>query len=272
MIFDLHSHTNCSDGVLTPQELVSRAIENQVDVLSITDHDTVDACNALSAGHENLTLIPGVEFSTQWVSSGIHIVGLNIDPASDAMSEGVRYQTRARMERAHRIGENLEKKGVKGAYEGALKLSVGDYVGRPHFAQHLVNIGRVSSIQAAFKKYLGAGKSGDVKLHWAEMEQVIEWIRDANGIAVLAHPSHYHFTSTRLKRLLDCFIEAGGLAMEVISGKQQAQQTGFLARLCTEKGLLASCGSDFHRPDTVWAELGSFAPLPAGLRPVWDSF
>jgi predicted metal-dependent phosphoesterase TrpH len=272
MIFDLHSHTTCSDGVLTPQELISRAIEHQVDVLSITDHDTVDAWEVLPKADARLTLVPGVEFSTQWVSSGIHIVGLNIDPASDAMRAGVLYQTRARMDRAHRIGENLEKKGVHGAYEGALKLSVSDYVGRPHFAQFLVGTGRVKTIQEAFKKYLGAGKVGDVKQHWAEMEQVIRWIRDANGIAVLAHPMQYRFTSTRLKRLLDYFIEVGGQAMEVISGKQEAQKTAFLARLCTEKGLLASCGSDFHRPDSAWAELGSFAPLPAGLKPVWDSF
>jgi len=272
MIFDLHSHTSCSDGVLSPQELVSRAIERGVDVLSITDHDTVDAWKSPPAVHDKLTLIPGVEFSTQWVSSGIHIVGLNIDPASDAMEEGVRFQTRARMGRALRISENLEKKGIKGAYEGALKRSVSDYVGRPHFAQYLVDTGRVNSIQAAFKKYLGAGKVGDVKQHWAEMEQVIQWIRDAGGTAVLAHPLQYRFTSTRLKRLLDYFIGAGGQAMEVISGRQEAQQAGFLARLCLEKKLLASCGSDFHRPDTAWAELGSFAPLPAGLKPVWDSF
>jgi len=272
MIFDLHSHTTCSDGVLNPQELVSRAVERQVDVLSITDHDTVDAFKALPENNGKLIVIPGVEFSTQWVSAGIHIVGLNIDPASAAMKEGVNFQTHARMQRARRIGENLEKKGVKGAYEGALKRSVSDYVGRPHFARFLVDTGRVNSIQAAFKKYLGAGKVGDVKQHWAEMEQIIQWIRDAGGIAVLAHPLQYRFSSTRLKRLLDYFIEAGGQAMEVISGQQEAQQAGYLARLCAEKGLLASCGSDFHRPDTTWAELGSFAPLPAGLKPVWDVF
>lgn len=272
MIFDLHSHTTFSDGVLTPQEVVSRAIENQVDVLSITDHDTVDSCRGLPPVSGSLTLIPGIEFSTQWVSAGIHIVGLNIDPLSEAMTEGVRFQTDARLKRARRIGENLAKKGISDAYQGALELSAGDYVGRPHFARFLINSGRVDSMQAAFKKYLGDGKAGDVKQHWADMEQVIRWIRDANGIPVLAHPLKYRFTSTRLKRLLDHFKQAGGMAMEVISGRQLPHQTRHMAEVCEQKGLLASCGSDFHRPGSAWSDLGSFSALPANVKPIWEHF
>ena len=78
------------------------------------------------------------------------------------------------------------------------------------FAQYLINTGKVPSMQAAFKKYLGAGKAGDVKQHWAELPQIIQWIRDANGIAVLAHPLKYKLTMSKLKRLVDEFIEAGG--------------------------------------------------------------
>jgi predicted metal-dependent phosphoesterase TrpH len=272
VIADLHSHTTCSDGELTPPELVARAVERGVDVLAITDHDTVAACRSLPAVHPRLSLVHGVEFSTQWGSAGIHIVGLNIDPAGDAMNEAVRLQARARTDRARRIADNLEKKGVRHAYEGALRLSAGENPGRPHFARHLLETGRVDSIQAAFRKYLGAGKAGDVKLEWADMERVIGWIRDAGGTAVLAHPLQYRFTNTRLKRLLDVFTRSGGRAIEVISGQQSVQQTGFLARLCRERGLLASCGSDFHRPGFAWSELGSCAALPAGLKPVWDTF
>lgn len=272
MIFDLHSHTTFSDGALTPAALMLRAIENHVDVLAITDHDTLDAYQEVSVGQSSIKLVAGIEFSTRWENTGIHILGLNIDPGSDAIKAGVQFQSGARLERARLIGEKLKKHGIEDAFEGARKLSIGGYIGRPYFAQYIVDIGRVSSVQAAFKKYLGAGKSGDVKQHWADLQQIIQWIRDADGIAVLAHPLKYKLTRTKLKRFLDCFIQAGGQGMEVISGRQLTQRTASLAQLCEQKNLLASCGSDFHRPSKHWAELGAFAALPANVTPVWDRF
>lgn len=272
MIFDLHSHSSCSDGELAKLELIQRAVENRVDVLAITDHDTADAYRDLDVPANSIKLVPGIEFSTQWENTGIHVLGLNIDPGSAAIADGVRYQTNARFERAERIGANLEKQGIRHAFDGARALSTGGYIGRPHFAHHLVNTGKVKSLQAAFKRYLGDGKAGDVRQHWAELPQILQWIRDANGIAVLAHPLKYKLTRSKLKRLLDGFIQAGGCGMEVVSGQQTVQQTSDMARLCEQKGLLASCGSDFHSPGKAWAELGGFSPLPAYLTPVWDQF
>ena len=272
MTFDLHTHTTFSDGVLSPQELIERAIEKQVSVLAITDHDTIGAYQPLLFGQQKIQLVAGIEFSTQWEHTGIHVLGLNIELESDALIKGVQFQTAARLRRARQISNNLEKQGIEDALSGASKLSPGAYLGRPHFAQHLINIGKVDSMQAAFKKYLGAGKTGDVKQHWAELAQIVQWIRDANGIPVLAHPLKYKLTRTKLNRLLDRFIELGGQGMEVISGKQLPAQTEAMAQLCEQKDLLASCGSDFHSPGKTWAELGVFATLPRSLTPVWDRF
>lgn len=272
MIFDLHSHTTLSDGNLKPHELISRAVEKGVDALAITDHDTIDAYREIPLTHDQLKLVPGIELSTQWGSNGIHVLGLNIDLESDAINTAARMQSDARLQRARQIAERLEKKGIKGTFEGASKLSAGSYIGRPHFARHLINIGKSDSMSTAFKKYMGDGKAGDVKQHWAELPQIIQWIRDANGIAVLAHPLKYKLTRTRLKRLLDCFIEAGGQGMEVVSGKQLPDQMKDMAELCEQKNLLASCGSDFHMPGKHWAELGAIAPLPRNVIPVWDRF
>ncbi len=272
MIFDLHSHTAYSDGVLTPSELINRALEKQVDVLSITDHDTVDAYRDLQLAVEAIRLVPGIEFSTQWENTGIHVLGLNIQLASDAMRAGVEFQTTARLQRAWRIGENLEKKHIPDAFAGAGEMSQGGYIGRPHFARYLVKIGKVNSIQAAFDKYLGDGKPGDVRQHWAELPQIIQWIRDADGIAVLAHPLKYKLTRSKLKRLIDDFVRAGGQGIEVVSGQQTPQSTTDMARLCEQKNLLASCGSDFHMPGKHWGELGVFAPLPEYVTPVWELF
>ena len=271
-MFDLHTHTTLSDGALTPIELISRAIEMGVDALAITDHDTIDAYRDIPLVHDRLKLIPGIELSTQCGSTGIHVLGLNIDLGSDAIVTAATSQTDARLERARRIAENLKKKGIEDTFEQAKKLSAGGYIGRPQFAQHLINIGRADSMHTAFKKYMGDGKAGDVKKKWAELPQIIQWIRDANGIAVLAHPMKYKLTRTRLKRLLDSFIEAGGQGMEVVSGQQTPQQTSSMAQLCDEKMLLASCGSDFHMPGKPWSELGRFMTLPARLIPVWDRF
>jgi len=272
MIFDLHSHTTLSDGLLTPRALIQRAVDKGVDVLAITDHDTLDAYRALPLNPGNIKLVPGIELSTQLGTTGIHVLGLNIDIKSDAIKTAASCQSDARLERARRIAERLEQKGIKDAFDGARKLSVGGYIGRPHFAQYLINIGRVDSMNAAFKKYMGDGKAGDVKQHWADLPQIIQWIRDANGIAVLAHPLKYKLTRTRLKRLLDSFVQAGGQGMEVVSGQQLPQQTRDMAHLCGQKKLLASCGSDFHMPGKPWAELGAFTALPNNVTPVWDRF
>jgi predicted metal-dependent phosphoesterase TrpH len=253
-------------------ELIDRAHQMNVDTLAITDHDTVDGLNSLQTQTLPIKLISGIELSSQWQGVGIHVLGLNIDHLSDATIEAASVQTAARSFRAEQIAQNLEKQGIEGSLEGAREQVNGGYVGRPHFAQWMVKAGKVKDVQAAFKQYLGAGKAGDIQQHWADLPQVIEWIRDANGIAVLAHPLKYKMTLTRLKRLLDDFVKAGGQGMEVISGQQTNQQTTSVAQLCNEKGLLASCGSDFHFPDKPWAELGKFATLPTNVTPVWDQF
>jgi len=272
MVFDLHSHTLHSDGVLTRNELVARAAENGVDVLAITDHDNTESFVDKSDVSASLTLIPGIELSTQWQSVGIHVLGLNIDPHCDAMQEATKVQGDSRLKRAAKIAENLARKGIEGTFEGAMELSHGRYIGRPHFARHLIDTGRVDSMHTAFKNYLGDGKAGDVKKQWAELPRVVEWIRTAGGVAVLAHPLKYKLTRTRLKRLLDAFVAAGGEGMEVVSARQTTQQTRDMAQLCEQSDLLASCGSDFHAPGSPWAELGRFSPLPAGLKPVWERF
>ncbi len=269
MRVDLHTHTCFSDGKLSPEELVQRALKKQVSMLSITDHDTVAAYTALEGTTSRLTIIPGIELSTHWSKMEIHVVGLNIRPDSDAMDEAVDSQQQARMSRARYIAERLEKAGIPDPLAGAGKIAGNRNIGRPHFAQYLVEKGICKSPAEAFKKYLS---SGNLRQHWADLPTVVNWIRDAGGIAVLAHPLKYKLTYTKLKELVDDFIQAGGQGLEVISGKQPTFQVRKLARLCEQTGLLASCGSDFHQPDLSWAELGQYPPLPKDCMPVWEQF
>ncbi len=243
-----------------------------VTTLAMTDHDTVAGYLEWSeqAGDTSLAVVPGIEFSTIWNGVGVHIVGLNIEPHSDAIRAGTESQLNARRARTSRIVERLNKAGLL-VDEDALLANCGNAApGRPHIAQHLVERGLVKDTATAFKKYLGAGKAGDVKNLWAELQTVIEWIRDGGGTAVLAHPDKYSLTFAKLGRLCGDFKQLGGQAIEVISGLQTEVATHRLCKLAEEHNLLASLGSDFHQPGQSWARLGQPSALPGDCTPVWQ--
>ncbi|MFT5481427.1 MAG: putative metal-dependent phosphoesterase TrpH [Halieaceae bacterium] len=276
MIIDLHTHSTASDGSLTPIELLQRATEAGVEVLAITDHDTLagyrevrDLAVAMASAP---LLIPGVELSTQWGGANIHILGLNVDPAHPSLLAGLEILATARLQRADKIAERLEKAGLTGALQGA-RLEAGDApMCRPHFARYMVSSGFVSSEKQAFDKYLGSGTMGDVKHYWPDLEDVISWIVDAGGTATIAHPLKYRFTATKLRRLVAAFKSSGGRALEVISGRHSKDNLRALTRLCADYDLQASVGSDFHR-DAVYAmKLGTEMRLPTTCVPVWESW
>ncbi len=258
--------------MLSPEALVERAKARNVSVLAITDHDTIAGVDIAqkAALKASIQLIPGIEFSSQWGRGGVHIVGLGIDITSGLLADAVSQQARAREARSIAIAERLARAGFPEALTGAKALAGEAAVGRPHFAQYLVAIGAVKNINAAFKKYLGAGKPADVKYQWPVMDQVIRWIHGAGGIAVLAHPAKYELTRTKICALVDSFSAAGGDAIEVISGLQPSAVTEDLLRIASDRNLYASCGSDFHVPDQPWQELGGFGQLPAHAKPVWE--
>jgi len=271
MIADLHCHTTASDGALAPGDLLQRAVAGGVELLAITDHDTVGAYAELGdASMPGLRMIPGIEFSSQWGGCTIHVVGLGIDLDSPILEDAVGRQKTARTQRATAIAERLDRLGFHDTLAGARRLAGDAQVGRPHFARHLVDAGHVKSIAAAFKKYLGPGKPGDVKHYWSTIETIIGWIRAAGGVAVLAHPGKYRMTNAKIGVLADEFKASGGQAMEVLCGQQSADLTRKLARICNQRDMYASCGSDFHTPEHPWCELGRCGKLPGDCRPVWD--
>jgi predicted metal-dependent phosphoesterase TrpH len=273
MIFDLHAHTDASDGVLSLAGLVDNARAAGVDILAVTDHDLAHSRQQLQAlSRGAIKVIGGIEFSTVWRKIGVHVVGLNIDPESVSIAEGVAGQQAIRQRRAERIASRLEKLGVPNPYEGAMDKASGRYVGRPHFASYMVECGFVANERKAFRKYLGPGKCGDVKHLWPAMNLVVDWINEGGGIAVLAHPMKYKLTRSKLLELCRDFKAAGGRAIEVVSGAQASADTAWLSSVCREVNFLASCGSDFHRPDQSWASLGRFPAIPTSCTPVWDNW
>ena len=275
VIYDLHSHTTASDGRLTPEELVHRALEMRVGTLAITDHDSVAAIPAARAeiarAELPLNLISGVEISTVWENHEIHIVGLNIDIEHPALTIFLAEQAERRQLRAKLIAERLEKAQIPGAWEGALKLADGGVVTRGHFARFLVEAGKANNFADVFKKYLARGKTGYVSPQWCTIEQAIDVIHHSGGKAVIAHPGRYQLSAKWLKRLLAHFSEHGGDAMEVAQCQQAPHERSQLAAYARQYGLMASQGSDFHQP-CPWIELGRKLWLPAGVEGVWQSW
>ncbi|HCS8277888.1 TPA: 5'-3' exoribonuclease [Escherichia coli] len=273
VIYDLHSHTTASDGCLTPEALVHRAVEMRVGTLAITDHDTTAAIaparEEISRSGLALNLIPGVEISTVWENHEIHIVGLNIDITHPLMCEFLAQQTERRNQRAQLIAERLEKAQIPGALEGAQQLAQGGAVTRGHFARFLVECGKASSMADVFKKYLARGKTGYVPPQWCTIEQAIDVIHHSGGKAVLAHPGRYNLSAKWLKRLVAHFAEHHGDAMEVAQCQQSPNARTQLATLARQHHLWASQGSDFHQP-CPWIELGRKLWLPAGVEGVWQ--
>ncbi|MDX5327751.1 MAG: PHP domain-containing protein, partial [Marinobacter sp.] len=236
---DLHCHSTASDGALTPEDLVARAAEQGVSHLALTDHDTIAGlAQARARGQElGLSLITGVELSCVWRSHTIHVVGLDFDEADPAFLEALAQQNENRWQRARLIADKLARLKVDGLLEKATALAGGDVPGRPHFAQVLVNAEVVPKTAHAFKRYLGSGKPGDVKACWPELSEVVQWITDAGGIAVLAHPRKYRLTATRLRELTADFRRAGGRAIEVSVSGQSSGDLGFVAELARREQL-----------------------------------
>lgn len=270
-IYDLHSHSTASDGTLTPTELVQRAVLQGVNVLALTDHDSISGlAEARRAAHElGIKFIHGVEISTEWENRGIHIVGLGFDETSPELTALLYKQAETRYHRAIEIGEKLEKVGVPNAFEGAKNLADGE-VTRAHYARYLVQIGKVSNETQAFKKYLAQGKSCYVKSAWVDIPTAIQTIHQAGGVAVLAHPLRYTMTNRWLKRLIGEFKAWGGDGLEVAGVGQTTDQRQLLARWAIEHDLLASVGSDFHYP-CGWIELGKSLWLPENVKPIWQA-
>jgi len=274
LLIDFHSHTNASDGALGPAELIDRALAGNISQFAITDHDTMAGYQAAAEYYTHIPgqmrLIPGVEFSCRWSGTTIHIVGLAVDAEHPAMVAGLELLSEARVARGKKIAERLESRGFAGAHAGAVAKAGASQLGRPHFAQWLIEQGHVEDFNQAFDKYLGQGKIGDVKAFWPELAEVTRWIVDSGGVAVVAHPLKYRFTRMKLRRMIVDFKLAGGQALEILNGRQTADQTAQLKRMALEFELEVSAGSDFHRDGSYSPQLGVELRHLGNLRGVWE--
>ncbi len=272
---DLHSHSRISDGVLSPADLVVRACNNGVRMLALTDHDEVaGVAEAKKAAAEaGIELISGVEISITWAGTSIHIVGLHVNEKNPVLIDMLRRNRMGRMDRAQKMGERFAELGVEGAYEGALKYVTNpNLISRKHFARFLVETGVCPSISSAFDRYLKEGGPAYVRHQWATLTEAVQWILDAGGIAVVAHPGRYKIKDMALYAFLDEFKQLGGMGIEVVTGSHTPDQYLYFARLANRYGLMASAGSDFHAPGESFVDVGCLPDFPCPVEPVWKNW
>lgn len=270
-LIDLHMHSTASDGRLTPIELVDRVAAAGVALMALTDHDTLAGLDQAqqAAGQAGVGFVPGIELSARWARGVVHIVGLGIDPANPVLVDGVAAQQARRHQRAERIGERLVQRGFDGIVERVNQAVGAGVPGRAHFARDLLEQGHVSTMQEAFDRYLKRGRPGYAPVDWASIEQVVEWIHAAGGVAVFAHPLRYDLSRGALRAAVQAFVAAGGDAIEVSNGGGGRDDVPAAAALARRFGLEASMGSDFHDPAFPWIRIGALAPVPGDLAVVW---
>lgn len=264
--FDLHMHSNMSDGALAPAELMQRAADAGVELLALTDHDTIAGLAEARAAAETfgMLFVNGVELTAEWRGRVVHLVGLNFDASAPGFDKYMRSLMQLRDQRAHEIARKLYKRGLpENLYELARAHAGDSQIGRPHFAKALIELGKVSSMQEAFDRYLGQGTPGDVKATWPSYSEAIELISGAGGIVVLAHPTKYNFTFTKIRELMTDLLAAGAVGLEVSFPGVTPGHQHELIKFAQQRQCYVSAGSDFHSPDQRWTSLGRYPEFHA---------
>ena len=289
MKIDLHCHSTCSDGTYAPTEVVQRAHSAGVTVLALTDHDTLlgidEARQAASAC--DMQLINGVEISCEHTLAGgygknkttnkiIHVLGLNFTDCAQ-MHETLQQLQDSRANRGQRIVETLSEL-LAIDYEDlwhAVLIKAGNNpqaVGRAHIGQVLFERGEVKTVQKAFDKYLADNKPAYVAIEALSMARGIELIQACGGKAVLAHPTRYQLSATRVRKLIAEFAALGGDGCELPSNSEPLSTRKMVDRSIAEHDLAVSIGSDFHGSNMPWRRIGDVPVLSAEQRGIWQSF
>lgn len=246
---DLHLHTTASDGVMSPSVLVRYAKAKGLRAIAITDHDTVGGVSeGLVAGSElEFEVIPGIEISAEHSPGSMHLLGYFLDIEHPLLTERLRFLQKARAERNPKIIEKLNRLGIRITYEEVVRASGGGQVGRPHFAQVLLEKGYVRSFQEAFERFLTKGAPAYVdKLRFSPRD-ALQLIRKAGGVPVLAHPNTLDVKGGgELEKLVTGLVAQGLVGIEVYYPEHTALQTAEYRLLAERHRLLMTGGTDYH--------------------------
>lgn len=239
---DLHMHTTYSDGAFSPTELVLKAKEVGLDVISITDHDSVNGLKeAMAVGKEiGIEVIPGLEISTDLDEKEIHLLAYFIDIDNDELQKYLSFFRDERLHRAKRIVQKLRNLGFSINIDDVIDHAQNSAIGRPHIAYAMVNLGLINNYYEAFEKYIGDyGPAFERKIH-VSPQSATKLISDAGGLSFIAHPGYMK------ESILTDLIKAGIDGIEVIHPSHSENQINFYRGIVNQYCLLEAGGSDFH--------------------------
>lgn len=255
---DLHVHSTYSDGTKTPKELVELAQNEGLSAIALTDHDTLDGIpDAINAAkNSNIELIPGVELSTSFNNTEIHIVGLFLDYNNTQINDYLTFQRQSRIDRNIQMCRKFCDIGINITYDDMCRLYPDAVITRAHFADYLVKNKYTGDRNEAFDRYLSPGKPCFVNRHKVDPIEAINVIHKAHGVAILAHPILYHLGKNQMNSLLEHVCNAGIDGIEAIYSTYKPADERYVRKLAAEHKLLISGGSDYHGANKPHIKLG----------------
>jgi len=256
---DLHTHSTASDGTMTPSELIEYAMEKNLAAIAITDHDTVEGVQQVIRNHAvnpYIEVIPGIEISVEYEGE-MHILGYYIDVEHPLLNQTLERLREFRNRRNPKILEKLNQMGFSITLDEVAAKANGEIIGRPHIAAVMQEKGFVSSINEAFEKYLDVGKPAYVSRQRLTPREGIKLIKDAGGIAVLAHPVYLEKKGVEFEELLKRLIDDGLDGMECYYATYSKMEQDQYLALAAKYNLLVTGGSDFHGRNKPDIDLGT---------------
>ena len=257
MRVDLHLHTTASDGQLSPAEMVHKAAELGLSVIAITDHDSIEGVEpALAAAKDfpGLSVIPGVELSTDIPGGEVHILGYFIDHRDQGLKRSLESLRNSRQERGRKIVAKLAQLNIDVDWQRVLELAAGASVGRPHIAQAMLERGYISSFREAFSKYIGRNGPAYVEREKLTPPQAVGLVLRAGGLPTLAHPADIEGLESLIPRLK----QAGLVGLESYYDGYSKETISWLNGLARDHGVITCGGSDYHGSEAgIGSEPGS---------------
>lgn len=258
-LVDLHLHTTASDGVLGPAEIVRYAKAKGLRAIAITDHDTIDGCEeGLLEGEKiGFEVIPGIEISAEHTPGSMHLLGFFLDLHHPLLIQRLRFLQKARAERNPKILEKLNQLGMDITFEEVVKASNGGQIGRPHFANVLLEKKYVKSFQEAFDRFLKKGAPAYVDKFRFTSQEAIHFIKEANGVAVLAHPKTLGLNGYfELEKFILKLVQEGLQGIEVYYPEHSPTEVTHFETLAKRYGLIMTGGTDYHGIEKDGLDIG----------------